>query len=133
MVGWNEKAWTQGDFNSVSEGIETDDICWTGKLDVEHPGDPRRSDPKVVAALDTAARIVAFRLHKRGLPATWVRGAKLLQDTGRGFTRHVDGGAIAGGHACPVALGDTVRWQYFVSLVKRELKRGDFRKEWGRD
>ena len=110
LVRWSEKSWSCEAFNGVSEGLEIDDDAWTGK------------DPE---ALRVAARIVAFRLHKRGLPARWAR-----KGYGRGFCRHADLGLAGGGHTeCPTT--NLILWLKFVYMVKRELRRGNFRHEWG--
>jgi len=72
---------------------------------------------------DVLARIVAYRLHKRGLPPVWSHR--------RGFCRHADLGAAGGGHLeCPTT--DLPLWRHFVTLVRSELERGGFRATWGR-
>jgi len=109
LVPWAEKAWACVAFNAVSDNIEVADGAWDG------------SDPQ---ALRVAARVVAFRLHKRGLPARWTRDGSQP-----GFCRHYDLGAAGGGHTDPTT--SLVRWLRFVWMVKRELRRGGFRPEWG--
>jgi hypothetical protein len=113
LVPWGEKAWACMSFNSVSDNLEIADSAWTGNDE---------------QALKVAARIVAFRLHKRGLPAKWVRGNRLLTD--KGFTRHYDLGAIGGGHTDPTT--DQKYWLRFCRMVAAELERGGFRDTWGR-
>lgn len=115
LVPWGRKAWTCMAFNSMSDNIEFADAIWLGHDD---PG------------LHVAARICAFRLHQRGLPAVWVHGDQLIHG-GRGITRHYDLGQAGGGHYDPTT--DDALWELFLSMVKFELRRGGFRAEWGRD
>jgi len=118
LVAWSRKAWACVAFNSASDNIETPDVIWTS--------------PKLTTAqwftFGVCARIVAFRLHKRGLPADYVTGAGLLHH--EGFTRHLDLGRAGGGHSDPTE--DLTRWHQFCALVEAELLRGGFRASWGR-
>ena len=75
---------------------------------------------------EACARVVAFRLHKRGLPAHYIFGSHLLNSPG--FTRHYDLGAAGGGHSDPTTDGAT--WHHFCTLVEAELQRGGFRDKW---
>lgn len=114
MVAWHEMAWAEAAYNPVSDDVESADACWTleanGKVADEH-------------GLAVLARIVAYRLHKRGLPAVWSHR--------RGFCRHADLGAAGGGHtACPCT--DMALWRRFVGMVQHEHERGGFRASWGR-
>jgi hypothetical protein len=111
LVAWDEKAWACVAYNGISDNIE---LAWSKG---QTWGKPQ---------LRVAARIVAFRLHKRGLPARWMRaGSK------GGFTRHRDLGALGGNHTeCPTI--PLPLWLWFVARVKYELRRGHFRPEWGR-
>ena len=107
MVKWGDMAWAEETYNPVSDEIESADDIWIGKD---------------VAGMAVLARIVAFRLHVRDLPAVW--------STEKGFCRHADLGAAGGGHTeCPTT--DTTLWEHFVSLVQAEAKRGGFRPSWG--
>lgn len=117
LVAWQRKAWHCVAFNSQSDGIETPDWIWLQPLDVD-----------VLHVMQICARVVANRLHARGLPATWLRGRALLD--GRGFTRHVDLGVAGGAHTDPTT--DEHRWRVFVVLVHHELARGGFAHLWGR-
>jgi hypothetical protein len=109
MVGWSEMAWTEAAFNPYCDEIECADAIWLG------------DDP---IGLSVLARIVAFRLHVRNLPAVW--------SNRRGFCRHADLGVAGGGHLeCPTT--DISLWRYFVSLVETEVALGDFRPKWGWD
>lgn len=112
MVPWNRKAWTEGAFNRSGVSIECADAIFLGK------------DPNGFAR---TARIVAFLCKESGLPPNWRRGLTLPL---RGFTRHADGLAAAGGHTqCPTT--DLELWWQFVSRVKQEHKYGHFRADWG--
>src|SRR5581483_3115732 len=96
MVAWDDKAWAEAAYNPSSDDIESADAIWLGH------------DPHGMAVL---ARIVAFRLHARGLPATW--------SAERGFCRHADLGSAGGGHTqCPTT--DLALWRAFCGLVERE-------------
>lgn len=114
MVSWDHMAWAEAAYNPVSDEVESADACWlrnqSGEL-VDGPG------------LQVLARIVAFRLHVRGLPPSWSHR--------RGFCRHADLGAAGGGHLeCPTT--DLALWRHFCRLVELEHERGGFRPEWGR-
>lgn len=107
MVGWDSYAWAEAAYNPTSDEVESADAIWLG------------DDPEGMKVL---ARIVAFRLHVRGLPPVWSHQ--------RGFCRHADLGAAGGGHTqCPTT--NLTLWKHFVSLVKAEADRGGFRKTWG--
>lgn len=111
LVAWDRKAWHAMSFNSVSYGIEVDDDAWDG-------------DDK--GAFATAARIVAFLCHKTGIPAEWSKDPLHKP----GVVRHFDLGAAGGNHMDPTQ--DRLLWTAFLRQVNRELKRGGFRKTWGR-
>lgn len=112
MVAWQDMAWAEAAYNPEADEVESADDIWvlgpSGTIDE--------------AGLEQLARIVAFRLHVRGLPAVW--------STKRGFCRHADLGQAGGGHLeCPTT--DIPTWRKFVSLVQKELERGGFRTTWG--
>lgn len=67
------------------------------------------------------ARIVAFRLHKRGLPPVWRKHGEV----GGGFCRHAD---LQTDRSDPM---NKYRWYSFVALVKFQHALGHFRKTWG--
>jgi hypothetical protein len=117
LVPWGRKAWACAAFNSQSDNIETPDMLWTAPLTAE----TRR-------VMRVCARVVAFRLHKRSLPAAVLFGANIL--TGQGFTRHYDLGIAGGGHTDPTT--DMGRWLAFGEMVAEEHARGGFRPTWGR-
>jgi N-acetylmuramoyl-L-alanine amidase-like protein len=110
LVPWNEKAWACVAFNSVSDNIELAGF----------------HDRLGSHELRVGARVVAFRLHKRGLPARWSRDGK-----SPGFCRHYDLGAAGGGHTDPTTR--LLYWLRFVAWVKYEARRGHFRQTWGVD
>ena len=111
LVPWDKKAWACAAFNSASYNIEVDDNAWDG------------TDPD---ALRVAARIFAFICAKTGIPP--VQSRNPLHEPG--IVRHVDLGRAGGGHTDPTT--NKALWQSFLRLVRDELKRGGFRKTWGR-
>lgn len=120
LVPWQKKAWACVKFNSMSDNIETPDWIWEpGPLTEVRHGVSREF------VMRQCARMVAFRLHKRGLPAKW------CGRTGKGFLRHYDLGSAGGGHTDPTL--DRHRWLQFVEMVRAETARGGFRKTWGRE
>jgi hypothetical protein len=107
MVRWADMAWTQAAYNPTSDEVESSDELWLAP------------DPEELQQL---ARIVAFRLHVRGLPPVWSHE--------RGFCRHADLGQAGGGHLqCPTT--DLAVWRHFVLRVQYEFHRGGFRPVWG--
>jgi hypothetical protein len=113
MVPYSRKAWTESAFNRTGVSLECADAMWLGH------------DP---AGFARAARIIAFWCHEFNLPPNWVHGPTLPL---RGFLRHADGLARAGGHtSCPTT--DMELWWQFVGRVKREYATGHFRRTWGR-
>lgn len=108
MVAWSDYAWAEAAYNPDADEVESADAIWLGK------------DPVGMAVL---ARIIAYRLHARGLPPVW--------STRQGFCRHADLGAAGGGHtSCPTT--DLKLWRHFVGMVQYEHHRGEFRPNWGR-
>jgi hypothetical protein len=111
MVPYAKKAWHCSSFNSRSIGLEMAGFAKKGYGESEWA---------------VAARIVAFLLHKHGIPDRWAKNGQ-----GSGFCRHYDLGAAGGGHHDPTT--DDAVWQTFVNRVKHEVQRGGFRPVWGRD
>lgn len=107
FVGWDQKAWHAGAFNSLSEGISA--AGFAAKFNV------KSNQSKVLA------RIVAFRLRERGLPARWSRDGG-----GKGFCRHAD---LQSDRKDPMSR---TKWLIFVGMVKYEHARGRFRASWGK-
>lgn len=105
IVGWEEKAWACVAYNSRSDNIEL-------------AGFASRPYPK--KQLDVAARVVAFRLHTRGLKPKHGEG---------GFLYHSDLGPAGGGHHDPGFSPKQRR--YFEQRVSKEFARGGFRPKWG--
>ena len=109
FVAWSRKAWHAKAHNSRSEGIALAD--YASKIRAFSPGGRK------------LARVVAFRLHKRGLPPVWRRKGEI----GGGFCRHAD---LQSDRRDPMSLS---RWLAFVALVKFQYRIGGFRKSWGRE
>jgi hypothetical protein len=113
MVRYGRKAWTEAFYNRTGVSIESADAIWLGH------------DPYGFARL---ARQTAFLLHHFDLPPTWVHGSGIT--FGKGFSRHADGGQLAGGHtACPTT--DMYLWNQFIIRVQAEHRYGHFRPKWG--
>lgn len=107
LVPWDRKAWHAGAYNSLSEGISA--AGFAKNFDVKSEQSRR------------LARVVAFRLHKRGLPARWSRDGG-----GDGFCRHAD---LQSDRSDPMSVQ---KWATFVTMVQAEARRGGFRRTWGR-
>jgi hypothetical protein len=121
LVAWDEKAWTEVAFNSVSYSIECCDAIWVP--------DPHRAG-KVMdePGLAQAARVAGFLCTKTGIPPVW---SKDPLNTA-GVVRHLDLGKAGNpnGHACPTT--DPTLWRRFIRMVAAEVARGNYRKTWGR-
>jgi hypothetical protein len=107
LVPWGRKAWHAGPYNSLSEGISA--AGFAARFDVRSEQSKR------------LARIVAYRLHKRGLKAQWTTNPK-----SGGFCRHAD---LQSDRSDPMSRA---KWIVFVGMVKAEAARGKFRRKWGR-
>lgn len=115
LVPYDEKSWSCVAFNGQSINVEMAGLASKGYGSQE---------------LRVAARIVAFFLHKYGLPGNHVKpdsGGRL----GRGWCLHQDLGQAGGGHHDPGFSAAKAWW--FGRLVKAELARGGFRRVWGLD
>jgi len=115
FVPWNRKAWACRVYNSVTENL-----CLEGFY----------NKPYDDYALHVFARMVAFRLKKRGLPATAVLPGMVSTPKGKGFTQHKFLGTLGGNHKDFV--NTDAKWKAFADMVKAEYKYGHFRKTWGR-
>jgi len=104
LVGWASKAWHVADYNAVSEGLEM-----AGRMSAGYSS----------ALLAATARIVATRLHARGLPCRATRNPA----SEGGFCRHRDLGATGGGHSDP--MSDSA-WNAFAAQVAQQYARGPF-------
>ena len=107
LVPWGRKAWHAKDDNSRSEGLSAAGYASSFQ--------PKSEQGRVFA------RMVAFRLKENNLPAKWTRGKRGV----KGFCRHAD---VQSDRSDPMNLA---KWMVFVYLVKREHRRGGFRKSWG--
>jgi hypothetical protein len=115
FVPWNRKSWSCRIYNSVTENL-----CLEGFYNKPYDDE----------ALHIFARMVAFRLHKRGLPATAVLPGMVGTTQGKGFTQHKFLGALGGNHKDFV--NTDAKWKAFAAMVKSEAAYGHFRKTWGR-
>jgi N-acetylmuramoyl-L-alanine amidase len=114
FVPWHMKAWSCVAFNSVSENISI-----AGKA----------GNAWSYSALNKLARVVAFRLWKNNLPATFRSKPVDLMKVPKGFTFHSELGAVGGGHSDPGLTG--AKKAYFIAAVKFHRNLGKFRKYWG--
>jgi N-acetyl-anhydromuramyl-L-alanine amidase AmpD len=116
LVPFSRKAWHAMAANWHFIGIEL-----AGFLDREGEEEWR-----------SAARIVAYLCTHFKIPPTWnVRHGGAFTP---GITRHADLGAAGGGHHDPTSkISGDESWLWFISLVQREYKRGEFRPQWGVD
>ena len=115
FVMWDRKAWSCAQFNSRSDNISIEG----------HAG-----NTWTYPALNRLARIVAYRLWKRNLPARFVSAPIDPDHPGRGFTFHSELGHAGGDHHDPGLTG--IKKQYFISAVKWHYQFGHFRPSWGR-
>ncbi len=95
MVAFDQKAWHAVQFNAASIGLEMAGYAAKGFADNEW---------------QEAADIVAYLLHKFGIPCRWAQ-----KGLGGGFTSHFDLGKAGGGHTDPTR--DPAVWQKFVARV----------------
>lgn len=114
LVPWNRKAWSVSKFNS-----RADTVSITGYA----------GNNWSFAALNRLARVVAFRLHKRKLPAKFISRPISVANPPRGFTFHSELGVAGGGHSDPGLTG--VKKQFFIAAVKFHKLRKGFRETWG--
>jgi hypothetical protein len=114
FVPWNMKAWSAARFNSQSDNVSISGFAgnkWS------------------FAALNRLARVVAFRLHKRKLPAKFIPRPINPDNPPRGWTFHSELGAAGGGHTDPGLTG--VKKAFLIAAVKFHKARGKFRPRWG--
>lgn len=95
MVAFSNKAWHAVAFNPRSIGIEMAGFAAKGFSGAEWQAE---------------AGIVAYLLHKYGLPCRWAANGQ-----GEGFCSHYDLGAAGGGHHDPTT--NPIVWQSFVARV----------------
>ena len=115
LVPYSHKAWHCATYNSQTIGLELAGIARVGFRDPQ---------------LRRAARIVAFFLHKYGLPPDHVKPDDLGR-LGRGWSLHQDLGQLGGGHHDPGFNPAKAFW--FARLVASEFRRGGFRPAWGKE
>ncbi len=110
MVSLDKAAWHCRSFNGRSIGVEMAGFAERGFQPSEW---------------DSAARIVAYLLHRYGLPCQWAhRGAT------PGFTSHFDLGKAGGGHSDPTT--DLHIWQGLIDRVQSAYAAGGFPTSWAR-
>jgi len=95
MVDFANKAWHACAFNSRSIGVEMAGLSSKGFAAGEWQAE---------------ANIVAYLLHKFGIPCQWAKGG-----IGPGFCSHFDLGKDGGGHCDPTT--DSALWTHFVGQV----------------
>lgn len=95
LVPWTRKAWHAGAYNSLSDGVAA--AGFARDFDV---GSPQSR---------AFARVIAQRLHARGLPARWSKDGG-----GSGFCRHAD---LQTDRSDPMSVD---KWRRFVRLVQAE-------------
>ena len=116
FVPWALKSWSVARYNSRSDNIS---IAGFRGNDWSYP------------ALNRLARTVAFRLHKRNLPATFLSAPLDPDNPPYGFTFHSELGPEGGGHHDPGLTG--AKKAFFIASVKFQRRVGKFRRSWGRD
>ena len=111
LVRLADKAWHAAAFNAHAVGVEHANVTPKGYA--------------TEAELRESARIFAWLCWHLGIPARWAPGG-----VGRGVVRHLELGALGGGHTS-CGPGDAT-WHRFLGLLALEAQRGDFRKTWAR-
>lgn len=114
FVPWEKKAWSCARFNSVSDNVSIAGY---------------KGNAWSYPALNRLARVIAFRLHKRGLPAKFCWKPD-INDVPAGWTFHSELGAAGGSHLDPGLTGP--KFWFLHAAVKYQLAVGAFRPSWGR-
>jgi hypothetical protein len=109
LVRLAQKAWTQGFYNPRAVGVEHSNMTAKGYSTEQQ--------------LRVSARIFAWLAWDLDVPVRFARGGH-----GRGVCRHLDLGALGGGHT-QCGPGDAT-WQRFLGMLHAETERGGFRKTW---
>lgn len=110
LVPLAEKAWHAAAYNPRSVGVEHANTAPRGYATVEQ--------------LRVSARVFGWLCIHLGVPPRWSRNGQ-----GPGIARHLDLGALGGGHtACGVH--PDAEWLHFLELVHAEIERGGYRKAW---
>ena len=110
LVPLAAKAWHAAAYNARSVGVEHANTSAKGYA----------SD----AQLRVSARVFGFLCLHLGVPPRWARGG-----AGAGICRHLDLGALGGGHT-QCGVHPDAEWLRFLELVHAEIERGGYRKSW---
>ena len=104
-----EKAWHAAAYNPRSVGVEHANTTGKGYA--------------TEAQLRVSARVFGWLCLHLGVPPRFARGG-----AGPGVCRHLDLGALGGGHTqCGPGEAD---WQRFLVMLHAEIERGDYRTSW---
>jgi hypothetical protein len=111
LVPLAEKAWHAAAYNPASVGVEHANVAAKGYSSE--------------AQLRASARVFGWLCLHLGVPPRFARGG-----VGSGVCRHLDLGALGGGHTqCGPSDHD---WQRFLVMLHAEIARGGYRKTWAR-
>lgn len=109
LVHLAEKAWHAAAYNPRSVGVEHANTTAKGYA--------------TEAQLRVSARVFGWLCLRLGVPPRYARGGH-----GPGVCRHLDLGALGGGHTqCGPGEHD---WQRFLVMLHEEIERGGYRKTW---
>ncbi len=109
LVPLEAKAWHAEAFNARSVGVEHANVTAKGYATERQ--------------LEVSARVFGWLCLRLGIPPRFARGG-----VGRGVCRHLDLGALGGGHTS-CGPGDEA-WARFLTMVHAEIERGGYRKAW---
>lgn len=112
LVPLHLKAWHAEAYNPVSVGVEHANVTAKGYATERQ--------------LEVSARVFGWLCLHLGVPPRFARGG-----VGRGLCRHLDLGALGGGHT-QCGPGDET-WHRFLTMVHAEIARGGYRKTWAKD
>lgn len=112
LVPLHLKAWHAAYYNPASVGVEHANVTAKGFATEEQ--------------LRVSARVFGWLCLRLGIPPRFARGG-----VGRGVCRHLDLGALGGGHT-QCGPGD-YDWQRFLVMLHDEITRGGYRKVWAKD
>jgi N-acetylmuramoyl-L-alanine amidase-like protein len=109
LVDLAEKAWHAAAYNPVSVGVEHANTTAKGYATEQQ--------------LRVSARVFGWLCLHLGVPPRFARGG-----SGSGVCRHLDLGALGGGHTqCGPGDHD---WQRWLVMLHEEIQRGGYRKTW---
>jgi hypothetical protein len=109
LVPLSVKAWHAAAYNPRSVGVEHANVTAKGYATERQ--------------LEVSARVFGWLCLHLGVPPRFARGG-----SGAGICRHLDLGALGGGHtSCGPGDSD---WHRFLAMVHAEIERGGYRKTW---